>query len=266
MSSDNHPIQGRIYRSPINAIGEKFRDINVPDLGLWIESRAIKEQGGEVWPILSLRATPSERTWELLYAKMQVFITGLAIGTFTHCWLSDYIYDESGREVWRRPDTLKIITAKEGDPLRPEETPENLMPLVVDVSLHVARFYPRVFRYHYIGLLLLRTPLSGYNLNAEILLNFFKVAEVVTSSRSGIKPTLQRITKTSNDLGISLSSAEIKEFWKIRSRDAAHDYGQAELVDREMAVDCKLWTEEMVIRDFQDRGTSVIRKKSTQRL
>ena len=261
MTADNRPVVNRIYRCPINAIGEKFPDISIPELGLWIASGSIQGLNGEAWPILSLRATPAELTWQLLYAKMQVFITGLAIGTFTHCWLSDHVYDEAGNLVWRKPDTVDLITSKEGDPLHPEATPPNLMPLVVHISLHVARFYPRVFRYHYIGLMLLRTPMPGIPLNAEILLNFFKISEIVTFSRTGGKPTLQPITKTSMDLGVSASKAEIREFWKIRSRDAAHDHGQAEIVDRELAVDCKMWSEELIVKDFQDRGAAVLHIK-----
>ena len=230
------PQPGEVYRSPINAIGTKFPNMNVPALGVWISSHSILEQGGEIWPILRLRVTEAERTWEQLYIKMEWFVSGLSIGTLTHCWLSDYIYDESGHEVWRKPGTLEMVVEKEGDPQEREDTPANLMPLMVDLSLHVALNYPRVFVYHHIGLLLLRTPLVAYNLNAEVVLNFFKIGELVTATRTGKKPTLQSILYTSAELEVPYTKCEISDFYKVRSRDAAHDHRQVQHIKRELAV------------------------------
>jgi hypothetical protein len=178
---------GHVYKSPVNAIGTEIENFNVPSLGVRIDRLPIEEKGGESWHILSYKATHFERSWELLYMKMQTFITGLSIGTITHCWLSDYIYDENGYEVWRKPDTIRMIVEKEGDPQELEPTPSQMASTMIDLSLHISRFYPRVFVYHYIGLLLLRTPLLGFNLNAEILLNFFKIGELYCAPKVGHK-------------------------------------------------------------------------------
>ena len=39
---------------------------------------------------------------------------GLSIGIFSHCWMSDYLYDEDGREVWRKPGTIRMVVEKGG--------------------------------------------------------------------------------------------------------------------------------------------------------
>ena len=39
---------------------------------------------------------------------------GLSIGIFSHCWMSDYLYDEDRREVWRKPGTIRMVVEKGG--------------------------------------------------------------------------------------------------------------------------------------------------------
>ena len=154
-----------------------------------------------------------------------------------------------------------MIVDKEGDPRVREDTPANLTVLFIDQSNHIARLYPRVFLYHYIGLLLLRTPLVAYELNAEILLNFFKIGELITASRTGRKPTLNRIYAATEQLmKDAYTRAEINEFWIVRSRDAAHDYQQSQNIERKLAVDCKLWAEELVVKDWMDRGEPIVER------
>ena len=125
---------------------------------------------------------------------------------------------------------------------------------------HISRFYPRVFVYHYIGLLLMRTPLVGFNLNGEILLNFFKVGELVSTSRTRAKPTLKNINAVTQELDGSYGASEIREFYKVRSRDVAHDYQQSQNIERELAVDCKLWSEELIVKDWMDRGVELVKR------
>jgi len=272
--TSHKPEPGKRYYSPVNAVGAKFPDINVLDLGVSISSHPVGEQR-EVWPVLGVLHTDGDHGWDQLYMKMEWFVTSLSIGTFTYCWLSDRIYDETWKEVWRKPGTLKLITEKEGDPLILEDTPKNLMPLMVNLTYWVSISYPRVFLYHYIGLLLLRTPLVGYDLNSEILLNFFKIAELVTATRffkiaelvtatrMSRKPRLKLIIATSKALNAPYDESEVKEFWKVRSRDAAHDDRKAQHIERELAVDCKMWAEYLVIQDWRDRGEKILRKRQS---
>jgi len=255
------PVTHAWYFSPVNAIGTTFTDINFPDLGLRLSNHAIKERGDEIWPVLGYRARADETSWEQVYVKVQAFVTGLAISSFSNCWLSDYLYDENGKEVWRKPRTISLVIDKEGDPLKKDETSANVTALMVEVAFHIANEYPRVLLYHHIGLLLLRTPLVGYHVHAEILLNFFKIGELITARRVGQKPTLQRIQQVSQELASGYTASEVKQFWVVRSRDAAHDHAQSENVSREAAVDCKLWAEELLINDWQQRGRRVVRRR-----
>ena len=165
MTKPNRPEIGNIYISPINVIGTVIENFNVPAMGVRIDRRQIKEQNDEFWHIISYKATEFEQTWELLYGKMETFITSLSIGIVCHCWLSDCIYDEDGQEVWRKPGTIPMVVEKEGDPLAEEPTVSGMATTMVDLSYHISVFYPRVFVYHYAGLLLMRTPLVGFNLN-----------------------------------------------------------------------------------------------------
>ena len=260
MSATRKPEIGTFYFSPINALGAKLPDIDIPELGVRISNHAVKEHDNKIWPFMGVRASEGNISWEHLHGRMEMYLTGLAIVSYTHCWISDYIYDEQAQEVWRNPGAIRLITEKEGDPLSEEQLGQDETASLVEVAFHVARQYPRVFLYHHIGLLLLRTPIVGYNLNAEILLNLFKVSELVTSVRTHRKPTLARIVETTSALGITIEDDEVKKFWQVRSRDAAHDFAQAENVERELAVDCKLWAEELVVRDWLERSGRVIRR------
>ena len=89
MTEQLGPRPGKTYRSPINVIGAKFADVNVPSLGYRIDNVAIREQPGEIWPLFSVVARSEDDTWEKLYVKMEMNVTALSIGTFTQCWLSE---------------------------------------------------------------------------------------------------------------------------------------------------------------------------------
>lgn len=265
MKAPTRPVPGKLYRSVINVIGAKLPNVNVPSLGYRIDNFAIDENDDRERPVLGIEARGEDDTWENLYLRMEINATGLSIGTFTHCWASEYIYDEDGQEVWRKPGTIRMIVEKEGDPLIEEDTLPHTTLLFIDISVHIARFYSRAFPYHHIGLLLLRTPLVGFELNAEILLDFVKIGELVTASRTNAKPTLRRICKVTEDLvSDSFSSEHIEEFYIVRSRDAAHDFLKSQNIERRLAVDCKLWAELLVVRDWQDRGEAIVKRRAPQ--
>jgi hypothetical protein len=71
--------------------------------------------------------------------------------------------------------------------------------------------------------------------------------KLVTASNLNARPKLKDIITVSQDLGSGYSPSKIAEFYKVRSRDAAHDHHQAQNISRELAADCKLWSEELVI-------------------
>ena len=109
----------------------------------------------------------------------------------------------------------------------------------------------------------LRTPLVGYHLDAEALLNFFKIGELITANRTKKKPDLDSIAAISRELGVaSFEKADIRKFWRVRSKDVAHDYQRAQTVDRELAVDCKLCSELLIVQDWMDRGVAVVKRRS----
>ncbi len=74
-----------------------------------------------------------------------------------------------------------------------------------------------------------------------------------------------QVVKISKELNSSYDATGIREFYKVRSRDAAHDYGQAENISRTMATDCKLWAEELVIKDWKDRGAELLKRSDGPR-
>lgn len=260
MTEENGPVAGNWYNSPINA-WTTFADIRFPNFGLRIANHVIEERGGEVWPVLGYQATTFETTWELVYMKMETFVTGLAMGSFSNCWLSDYIYDDRGKQVWRKPGTVELVPENEGDPLNKLPTNVAMTTLMLDLALHAAMEYPRVLLYHHIGLLLLRTPLVGYHVHAEVLLLFFKIAELIVTKRTGQKANLKIIQQVCEELGSGWDAGEIRNFYIVRSRDAAHDHAQAENVTRATATACKLWAEQLLFMDWKTRGVEAVKRK-----
>jgi hypothetical protein len=248
--------EGLVLRSPINSIGYKLAPFSIPALGVGV----VLDDSG--WPFLSYRMDEQDdKDWTSLYTKLSAFATALSIATFGHFWLDDRVFDEQGRVVWERPRAIRLILEKEGDPEAPYEIDTGLAVGMIDLLYHISTHYPRVLLYHDVGRYLLRTPYPGHEFNADILLNFFKIGEVVTASLLQVKPRLADIQRASRDLGIKhFSDAEIKRFYSVRSRDAAHDWLQAKPIPRELAVDCKMWSELMIFKDWRHRGVPVVKR------
>ena len=115
--------------------------------------------------------------------------------------------------------------------------------------------YPRVFIYHDIGLFLLRSSLPVEYLYADVLLNFFKIVELVTYKRTKRKPKLGPILHESKTLKIiALDKKEMREFYHLRCSDAAHDWDKVRGVTRRQAVECKMWADDLINRDILDRS------------
>ncbi len=162
------------------------------------------------------------QSYEEMLLKFRFFCTGLSVATIGHFWVQDVLLNEDLQPIWERKKVLRLEVDKEIEPTGPK-------PLTVKQFIHgenvvywIATNYPRVFNYHYIGLFLLRSSLPAEYLYADVLLNFFKIVELVTYKRSKKKPELDVILAESKTLKITaLDESEMRKFYIVRSRDSA---------------------------------------------
>jgi len=200
------------------------------------------------------------RGFEIIFLKLRFFATGLSVATNGHFWVADVLVNKDLKPIWERRKSIKLVVNREislsgASPLTAEEFVKG-----GNVGGWIATNYPRVFNYHHIGLFLLRSSLATEYLYADILLNFFKVVEIVTFARARKKPELDvimeehRKLKNKNPNLTDIEESEIKEFYILRGRDAAHDWDNVRGITREKAIDCKLWSEAMVLMDMEDRA------------
>jgi hypothetical protein len=252
------PRTGMVVRVAINTLSDKFKPFAIAGFDVGI----VLEDGGQ--PFLRYRTRETDpKDWLFIYVKLRSFLTSLSIATFGHVWPDDRIYWED-EVVWTRPKVLAIVVDKEGDPGQPQHVTTSEAVRLIELEAHIATQYPEVWFYEEIGLYLLRNSDPPWQFYAEVLLNFFKIGELVTATRYKAKPGLRDVLRASKDLGvIGYSNEEIREFYKVRSRDAAHDWGESQPVSREQAVECKLWAEQMVYLDWWKHGTRVIRSRPT---
>jgi len=254
------PQTDMVVMSAIYSIGDRLTPFDVPAIRVAV----ISDDNG--LPFLSYKIDDRDmKDWLFIHARMSSYIAALSIATFGHFWLDDRIYHE-GQVVWERPRTVRLVVQKEGDPHAPDTLESRFAVRMVDINYHVATHYPQVWGYHDIGLYLLRTSYPGLDFNREIMLNFFKIGEIVTASLLNVKPELRDIQQASAELAVpDFTPGEIGRFYKVRSRDAAHDWLQAEPIDRELVVDCKMWAECMVVKDWMKRGVELV-KRGPQRI
>lgn len=263
------PHPGMVVWAPIHSIVHELEPFDVEEMGFGV---GFNDKGN---PGLWYRVDEGDLVrhdasdWAFIWIKMNSFLRTLSIVSLRNLWLDNRIWHK-GSLVWERPKGVPLIRDKEGAPGKPEVvlTGAYLAHGVINLSYHIATNFPRVWLYHETGCYLLRTSFPGYEFNGDILLNFFKIGELVTAAMYGVKPKLAEIQRASRELGISHFSAdEIKEFYKIRSRDAAHDWLTAKPVARSLAVDCKMWSEIMVLYHWHHRGeeVAVVRPKGGAR-
>lgn len=255
-SAESVPMTGQVVRSAINSIGAKLPPFSIRDLGVGV---VLNDSG---WPFLFYTIDErDDKNWMFIYTKLSAHVTALSMATFGHFWLDDRIFDQQGQIVSERPKVIPVVLEKEGDPETPQEIPSDLAVGMLDLLYHISTHYPRVLLYHDVGRYLLRTSYPGHQFNSDILLNFFKIGEVVTASFLQVKPKLADIQRASRELGVEhFSDAEIKRFYSVRSRDAAHDWLQAKPIPRELAIDCKMWSELMIFKDWWRRGVRVVNR------
>ena len=194
-------------------------------------------------------------SFEKMFLKFKFFCTGLSVATIGHFWVQDVLLNEDLQPIWERKKVLKLEVDKEIEPGGPKPLTVKEFIFGEDVVYWIATNYPRVFIYHDIGLFLLRSSLLGEYLYADVLLNFFKIIELVTYARTKRIPKLGPILHESKTLKIiALDVKEMKEFYQLRCSDAAHDWDKVRGVSRRKAIECKMWAEELIFRDLLDRS------------
>ena len=188
------------------------------------------------------------------YLRFKWYCIGLSIAVHGHFWTHPLVVDDNLGVVWSQERKIAL----EGDlewpqPEHSRITAHDIL-VAEDVATWIAKTYPRVFSYCQLGLFLLRSDFPSEYVYADALLNFYKVVELVGASRTKKKLKERVIAEASMELGITgMTREEMKTFYQVRARDVAHDYDQARRVTRRQAVRCKLWAEEMLLADMNDR-------------
>lgn len=195
------------------------------------------------------------QSYEAMLLKFRFCCTGLSVATIGHFWVQDVLLNEGLQPIWERKKVLRLEVDKEIEPGGPKPLTVKEFIFGGDVTAWIAMNYPRVFIYHDIGLFLLRSSLPVEYLYADVLLNFFKIVELVTYKRAKKKPELDVILQESKTLKIiAIDESEMREFYIVRSRDAAHDWDKVREVTRRKAIECKMWAEKLIFRDLLDRS------------
>jgi hypothetical protein len=195
-----------------------------------------------------------------IFLKFRFFSTGLSMATTGHFWVDDVLLNRELQPIWERKKSIKLVVDREISQSGPSPLTAQEFVRAGDVEFWIAKNYSRVFNYHHIGLFLLRSNLATEYLYADILLNFFKVVELVTFARARKKPDLDAILKEHRNLRnkklnpTDIEESEIEEFYILRCRDAAHDWDEVRGITRKKALDCKLWSEALVLMDMEDRA------------
>jgi hypothetical protein len=212
------------------------------------------EKNGRYFLKHGVNEVSSKDSYERLLLRFKFMCVGLSVATMGHFWVQDVLLDEQLEPLWERPKVLQLVVGEVG-----MDGPQPLTAFTHTSAQNVvgwiARSYSRVFIYYTVGLLLLRSPLPTEYLYADVLLNFFKVVEVITHRRTHKKPGLRAILADSRALGIvSADAADIRGFYIVRGRDSAHDYDNVEVISRQKAVECKMWVDELIVKDMVARA------------
>jgi hypothetical protein len=196
----------------------------------------------------------SKRTYEEIIETFRMMCIGLSVATIGHFWIEDELYNEKMQRVWSRERKIRLVPDKEIDLKGKHILKANNLLNAQDLLGWISLNYPRVFLYYTTGLFLLRSSFTNVYLYPDILLNFFKIIELVTYKRTNKKPNLRLIKTEAKNLNITvINDEEIRDFYIVRSQDAAHDYDNVKPINRQQAVECKMWADEFIIRDFVQR-------------
>jgi len=191
--------------------------------------------------------------------KFKLFCAGLSVATVGHFWVEDKLLDSNLRVILGEQTALVLLKGKELPDSGPSDLRVEQFGWGKQLVGWISSQYPHVFMYYSLGLFLLRVP-SLENVYPEALLNFFKIVEIVTYTRSKKNAQLNVILSEAKSLDIkALNKTEIKKYYKVRGRDAAHDWGKTEPVEREDVINCKHVADEFIIADRKERINKVKR-------
>ena len=189
-----------------------------------------------------------------IFLKFKICCVGLSVATIGHFWVQEILLNENLETIWEGSKAIVLVKDTEIDENGPRIMKVSNFNSAEQLMAWISMNYSRVVLYYSMGLFLLRSTLIE-NTNPEALLNFFKIIEIVVYKRTNKKPKLRVILKENKKLNIEmLDEKDIKDFYEIRGRDTAHDWGKSKPVGRKEVVECKMWADELIIRDFADRG------------
>jgi hypothetical protein len=206
---------------------------------------------------LKYRVTKEDihHSYEKMFLKFRFICIGLSVATIGHFWVQDVLLNEQLEPLWTRRKSLQLIVNKEIEPAGPRPLSALHYALGEDLMAWISINYPRVFTYYTTGLFLLRSSLPVEYLYADVLLNYFKIIELVTYKRTKKKPELDVIIADSKAIGITcVDEEDIRKFYIVRSRDSAHDHDKVKGINRRQAVECKMWVDELITRDMITRA------------
>ncbi len=197
----------------------------------------------------------SEQTYEKMFWKFRAACVGLSVVTVGHFWVQDVLLNEEFENLWKREKTIPLVPHKEIEPNNPLPLTGFHYSVGEDITYWIANNYPRVFNYYSTGQFLLRASLPVEYLYADVLLNFFKIIELITYKRTRKKPNLEVILCDAKTLKIfSVDESDIRQFYKLRCSDAAHDHDKVRGISRRQAVECNMWVDELIVKDLMSRS------------
>ena len=241
---------GDVILCPVLSIADSLKPIE--GSGVLCE---LIEKNGHYFLKYRINKEDLKHSYEQMFLKFRFICIGLSVATIGHFWVQDVLLDEELKPLWTRKKSLQLIVNKEIAPSGPSPLTVINYALGEDLTAWIALNYPRVFTYYTIGLFLLRSSLPVEYLYADVLLNYFKIIELVTYKRTKKKPELDVIISDSMTLNIAcVDEADIRKFYVVRSRDSAHDHDKVEGINRQQAVECKMWVDELIMRDMIARA------------
>jgi hypothetical protein len=216
---------------------------------------SLVQRDGNYYLKYRLRNEDTSHSLEQIFMKFKFACVGFSIASLGQFWVESQLLNEELQPIWTRIKQIHLVVDKEI-----ESKGKNLITaqnVIVGENLMgwISLSYPRVFLYYLTGLLLLRSDLPTEYLYADILLNYYKIIELITFKRTNRKPNLKTILSECKALYImSVDEKDIKEFYIVRSQDAAHDYNNANPINRKQAIESKMWADELIIKDFLNRA------------
>ena len=239
-----------VFLCPVNSISHIPKSIEGE--GLICE---LVEIAGKHYLKYRLSESEIENNYDQIFLKLKFICVGLSVATVGQFWAQDELLDAELNSLWTREKSIALEVDKEVLPTGKSPLTAKDVIIGEDIAAWIGQNYPRIFIYYTTGLFLLRASFSTEYLYADVLLNFYKIVELITYKRTNKKPKLDVILNDAKSLNLaSVDESEIMDFCKIRSSDSAHDYNKVRGVSRKQAVECKMWVDELIQKDMIDRG------------